>query len=265
MKRLDFALRISPLALSALCAFALPASAQTTDSSNTALGIDTHFESGGMRTHLGPVGAVAHNNNGAYDKSVQVSKVTENAAIIAQSPPPTIFINGSNISSEVKNSGIGVDSETSEATSSVGHASLMLNLNPPPPSANVVEPQPYLQVTGANFTADANFSTVFPSYTSATGTSSVKNLKIFGSLVGTSTLTYSGSAAPNTVIYDSPTVTITLNKQITAQVITCTEPGGCTTKVYSIMVAALDISLNKAMIDGHKVTGDIVVAQAEAQ
>ena len=93
----------------------------------------------------------------------------------------------------------------------------------------------------------------------------MKNLKIFGSLVGTSTLTYSGSAAPNTVIYDSPTVTITLNKQITEQVITCTVPGGCVTKVYAITVAALDISLNKANIDGHKVTGDIVLGQSEAR
>jgi hypothetical protein len=262
MKRLDFALRISPLALSALCAFAVPASAQT-DSTNTAIGIDTHFESGGMRTHLGPVGSVAHNNNGAYDKSVHVNSVSENAAIISQSPPPTIFLNGSNISSEVKNSGIEVDSETSEATSSVGRASLMLNLNPPPPTA--VVPQPYLQVTGKNFTSSANFNTVFPSNNSAFGTSSLQNLKIFGSVLGSTVVTYSGSAAPNTVVYDSPTVTITLNKQTEAGVISCSVSGPCTFNVTSITVAAVDISLNKAMIDGHKVTGDIVIAQAQAQ
>lgn len=267
MKRFDFALRISPLisplAMGALCVFAVPASAQTVNSTNSAVGIDTHFETKGMATHLGPVGFVAHNNNGAYDKSIQVNKISEVAAIILQSPPPSVFLYGSNIHSEVKNSGIGVDSETSESTASVGRASLMLNLNPPPPTA--VVPQPYLQVTGANFTSSADFSTVFPSFTSASGTSSVQNLKIFGALVGTSILSYSGSAAPNTVIYDSPTVTITLNKQITEELITCTVPDGCTTKVFGITVAALDISLNKANIDGHKVTGDIVIAQTKAQ
>jgi hypothetical protein len=261
MKRLDFALRISPLALSALCAFAAPAMANS--GANSALGIDTHFETKGMATHLGPVGFVSHNNNGAYDKSVHVNSVSETAPIVPQSPPPTIFLNGSNISSEVKNSGIQVDSETSEATSSVGHAALMLNLNPPPPTGAV--PQPYLQVTGKNFTSSANFNTVFPSFTSAFGSSSLQNLKIFGSVLGSTVVTYSGSAAPNTVIYDSPTVTITLNKQVESGVISCPVSGPCTFKVQSITVEAVDISLNRAPIDGHKVSGDIVIAQAQAQ
>jgi hypothetical protein len=260
MKRLDFALRISPLALSALCAFAAPAFAGS--GANTALGIDTHFETKDLATHLGPVGFVAHNNNGAYDKSVHVNSISENAAIVPQLPPPTIFLNGSNITSVVKNSGITVDSETSEATASVGRAALMLNLNPPPPTA--VVPQPYLQISGKNFTSTANFNTVFPTFVTAFGSSSVQNLRIFGSVLGSTVVTYSGSAAPNTVVYDSPTVTITLNKQVESGIITCI-PDPCIFKVTSITVAAVDISLNKAMIDGHKVTGDIVIAQAQAQ
>jgi uncharacterized protein YqfA (UPF0365 family) len=67
------------------------------------------------------------------------------------------------------------------------------------------------------------------------------------------------------VVYDSPTVTITLNKQTESGVISCPVSGPCTFNVTSITVAAVDISLNKAMIDGHKVTGDIVIAQAQAQ
>jgi hypothetical protein len=260
MKRLDFALRISPLALSALCAFATPAFAGS--GANTALGIDTHFETKGLATHLGPVGFVSHNNNGAYDKSVHVNSVSENAAIVPQSPPPTIFLNGSNITSDVKNSGITVDSETSEATATVGRAALMLNLNPPPPTA--VVPQPYLQISGKNFTSSANFNTFVPPRVTAFGSSSVENLRIFGSVLGSAVVTYSGSAAPNTVVYDSPTVTITLNKQVESGIISCI-PDPCTFKVTGITVAAVDISLNKAMIDGHKVTGDIVIAQAQAQ
>jgi hypothetical protein len=182
--------------------------------------------------------------------------------LLAADRHPTIFINGSNISSEVKNSSIGVDSETSQATASVGRAALMLNLNPPLPTA--VVPQPYLQKSGKNSTSTANFNTIFPNIYSAFGSSSLQNLRIFGSLIGSTVVTYSGNAAPNTVVYDSPTVTITLNKQVESGIISCV-PDPCTFKVTSITVAAVDISLNKAMIDGHEVTGDIVIAQAQAQ
>jgi len=264
MRRHVFALRLVPPSILAICALALPAAAQTANSANSAFGIDTKFETKGMATRLGPIGFVSHNNNGAYDKTVHVGSVNETAPIVAQPVPPTIFINASGINSEVKSSGIGVDSETTQASTSVDRASLMLNLNPPPPGS-VPVPQPYLQVQSSGISSQANFNTVFPNFTSASGSSSVRSLKIIGSLVGTTPLTYSGSAPPNTVIYDSPTVTITLNKQIEEEVISCTEPGGCVTKVYAITVDAVDISLNKADVDGYKVSGDIVLGESQAQ
>jgi hypothetical protein len=252
----------SILALSA--AFAMPAAAASPpNSSDTAVGIDTHFESGGMATHLGPVGKVSHDNNGTYDKTVHVGKINETAPIIDQNPTPTIFLNAGDVNSEVKSSGIEIDSETSQATSSIGNASLMLNLNPLPPSANSVVPIPYLQVMGKNFTSQASFNTVFPSNITATGSASVHNLQIIGSLVGGQTLTYSGSAPPNTVLYDSPTVTITLNRQMEVGLISCSPD--CKFTPYSITVTAVAIDLNKADIDGHKVTGEIVIGESTAQ
>ena len=264
MKRHIFALGLVPPSILTMFALVLPVAAQTTNSANSAFGIDTRFETKGMATHLGPIGFVSHNNSGAYDKSVHVGSVNENAPIVAQPVAPTIFINASGINSEVKSSGIGVDSETTQASASVDRAALMPNLNPLPPSG-LPFPQPYLQVQSSGVSSQANFNTVFPSFTSATGSSSVRSLKIIGSLVGTSPLTYSGSAPPNTVIYDSPTVTITLNKQIKEEVITCTLPGGCVTKVYAITVDAVDISLNKADVDGYKITGDIVLGESQAR
>ncbi|HSZ73949.1 MAG TPA: hypothetical protein VK779_03940 [Rhizomicrobium sp.] len=252
----------SVLALSA--AFAIPAAAASPpNSSDSAVGIDTHFESGGMGTHLGPVGKVSHDNNGAYDKTVHVGKINETAPIIDQNPTPTIFINAGNVNSEVKSSGIEIDSETSQASSSVGNASLMLNLNPLPPEANPVAPLPYLQITGKNFTSQANFNKVFPSNVTANGSASVHNLQIIGSLVGGQTLTYSGSAPPNTVLYDSPTVTVTLNRQMQVGLISCSP--NCVYTPYSITVTALAIDLNKADVDGHKVTGEIVIGESAAQ
>jgi hypothetical protein len=265
MNPYDFTLKVFSLpilATGALCAFAWPAAAA--QPANSAFGIDTRFETKGMATHLGPIGFVSHSNNGAYDKTVHVGSVNETAPIVAQPVAPTIFINASGINSEVKSSSIEVDSETTQASTSIDRTALMLNLNPLPPGS-VAVPQPYLQVLGSGISSQANFNTVFPSLTSATGSSSVRSLKITGSLVGTSPLTYSGSAPPNTVIYDSPTVTITLNKQIKEEVISCTVPGGCVTKVYAITVDAVDISLNKADVDGYKVSGDIVVGESQAQ
>ena len=263
MKPRDCTLKMfSPaaLAMGALCAFVWPAAAA--QPANNAFGIDTKFQTKGLTTELGPIGFVSHNNTGAYDKSVHVSKVNEDAPIVSQPVPPTIFINASGINSHVQSSGIGVDSEVTQANAATDHASLTLNLNPPPGSEMPI-PFPALQVQGSGIVSQANFNTIAVGPTTATGSSSVRSLRIIGTLVGTSPLTYSGSAPPNTVIYDSPTVTITLNKQIQSGLISCTPD--CVFKVYSITVDAVDISLNKANVDGHKVSGDIVLSESLAQ
>jgi hypothetical protein len=263
MKPHGFTLKIFSLPIltaGALCAFAWPAAAG--QPANSAFGIDTKFQTKGLATELGPVGFVSHNNTGAYDKSIHVAKVNEDAPIVSQPVPPTIFINASGIDSHVHSSGFGVDSEVTQANATVDHASLTLNLNPPPGSAMPI-PFPALQIQGSGIVSQANFNTIAVGPTTATGSSSVRSLKIIGTLVGTSPLTYSGSAPPNTVIYDSPTVTITLNKQVQAGLISCTPD--CVFKVYSITVDAVDISLNKADVDGHKVSGDIVLSESLAQ
>ncbi len=163
MRRHVFALRLGLPSILAICAPALPAAAQTANSANSAFGIDTKFETKGMATRLGPIGFVSHNNNGAYDKTVHVGNVNETAPIVAQPVPPTIFINASGINSEVKSSGIGVDSENHPrpVPSSVDRASLMLNLNPPPPSS-VPVPQPYLQVQSSGISFAGQFQHGLP-------------------------------------------------------------------------------------------------------
>jgi hypothetical protein len=74
---------------------------------------------------------------------------------------------------------------------------------------------------------------------------------------------HGGTPTPNTVVYDTPTVTITLNKQIESGIIPCGLT--CVFTVTSIETDAVDIDLHKAPWHGHKITGDIVIGRASAE
>ncbi|HEY5237947.1 MAG TPA: hypothetical protein VIJ62_06150 [Rhizomicrobium sp.] len=56
-----------------------------------------------------------------------------------------------------------------------------------------------------------------------------------------------------------------MNRQIKDEVISRTVPYGCVTKVYAITVDAVDFSLNKADVDGYKVSGDIALGDSQAR
>jgi hypothetical protein len=244
------------LSFAALCA--APAWAE---SANSADGIDAHLESENVVSHFGPIAGVAHINNGsAYDKTVAVAKINEHAPIATGTLPPNFFIRSSGLTSEVKGSGIEVDAHNTHSSSSVGRATLTMNINPPP-GVEIPIPYPALLVESKGIAAQANFNTIAVGPTEATGSSSVRSLNITGTLLS-APVTYSGEAPPNTVVYDSPTVTITLNKQIQEGVISCSPD--CVFTPSSITVTAVDIELHKALVDGRKVSGRIAVGRAEA-
>jgi hypothetical protein len=244
------------LSIAALCA--APAWAE---SSNSAAGIDAHLSSEVVLSHFGPIAGVSHVNNGsAYDKTVNVAKVNENAPLATGTLPPYFFIKASTLTSEVKGSGIEVDAHYTQSNTSVGRATLTMNINPPP-GMEIPIPYPALWVQSTGITAAANFNSIAVGPTEATGSSSVKSLNITGTLL-TAPVTYSGEAPPNTVVYDSPTVTITLNKQVQEGVISCSPD--CVFTPTNIEVTAVDIDLHHAMVDGHKISGRIAVGRAEA-
>jgi hypothetical protein len=64
------------------------------------------------------------------------------------------------------------------------------------------------------------------------------------------------------VIYQSPTLTITLNRQIPAGVISCTP--NCTFTPAAISEQAIDIVLTKAKLNGQTVSGEIIVGADQA-
>jgi hypothetical protein len=231
--------------------------------SSSAYGIDGTFTSENQTIEVGPIGAVAGKAPRPYNKTVRVAKINKSAAIVEGSLPiPTFFLDASGIKSHAASQGIAIDSVSAEGDAAIKSLNLMISLNPPPPGASPL-PLPFLALSGTAIASSANFSRVFPGTPVVTGSAEFGSLSIIGSLIGYQTLTYAGSAPKNTVIYQSPTVTITLNKEVVAGVISCQlrcafTPSGITTR-------AVDISLNNADIRGSAVTGDIAIAESAAQ
>jgi hypothetical protein len=96
---------------------------------------------------------------------------------------------------------------------------------------------------------------------SVTGNASFGSLNLSGALLG-KTLTFSGDAAPNTVLFSSPTVTVTLDRQTVSDLIS----SGLTKTLtpVGITTQAIDISLHDATLFGRSVSGDITIGQASA-
>ncbi|HSZ73950.1 MAG TPA: choice-of-anchor P family protein [Rhizomicrobium sp.] len=244
------------MALTAFCV-GVPASAWAND----AFGIRAGIFSETVLSHFGPIGQVSHKNNGAYDKSTSVAHVNEVNPIATGTLPPYFFIEAKGLSSEVKDNGIAVDTTSTSSSNSVAHAKLTININPPPGMA-VPIPYPALLVQASGLSTQANFTTIVTGPNTAASSSSIGSLRIMGTLFS-SPVVYSGSAPPNTVIYDGPHVTVTLNKVAEEGTLVCTPD--CALKPSSIAVEAVNIRLRNASIDGHTINGDIVLSRAAAQ
>jgi hypothetical protein len=233
---------------------------------SSAVGLDAHFVVSGTGTEFGPVDPLQGNATGAYNNSLEVGHVNGTIALYPSNPAPTLFVNAQGFLSHVSASGINVDSRSSESGTHMASASLAINLNPPPPTTTPgPTPEPFLSINTGSVKSQTSFTQVFPNANSAEGSAQIVSLTIGGAGVNYTTLKFSGNAAPNTVIYDTPTVTITLNKQVKDEIISCTAPGGCTTIVEAMTTDAIDINLNKADWYGRKISGDIAVGETHAQ
>ncbi len=181
-------------------------------------------------------------------------------------PDPTLFARETGIKSHAASGGFGVDFISAEGDASLKSDSLTLMDIPPPPvvlAGSGPFPQPFLSVSATGIASSATWSEVFPGHISVFGAASFGSLTISGSLVGYQTLTFSGNAANDTVLYDKNGVTITLDQQLVSELISC-GPMGCTVTPYGITTDAIDISLLKANVGGHIVSGDIILGQSRA-
>ena len=87
-----------------------------------------------------------------------------------------------------------------------------------------------------------------------------------GTLVGNKPLKFSGAPTASKVLYQSPTVTVTLNRQFSTALISCTvgKKGGCVYTPYGVRTAALEVTLTDALIGERKISGTITVGGGQA-
>ena len=179
---------------------------------------------------------------GSYDDSIAVPPLVPSMAI--EPMVANFTAQAKTLSSHVASRGIQLDFVSTTGQSKVASANLQIV---GPISDTLVEL--FLSVDATDETDSASYSKVFPNFVTITGSASFGSLTIGGSLVGGRTINYSGSPSPNTVLYQSPTVTITVNQQIKVGLISCSP--NCEFTPDSLIVHALDISLNNALMLGH--------------
>jgi hypothetical protein len=238
-------------------------SATASAASSSAFDVSAQLTSGGVTTVIAPVnplngGGITPNYGKSstvlsYQKVVQITK--------GPMPAPAFSVYATSLKSHVSG-GFGVDTMSSEGDTLIKGLAVSLNLYPPPPGATSPVPQPSLQITANTVQSSANYNIMLPMAPAASATVSFGSLTISGSLVGNQTVKLSGTPQTDTVIYQSPTVTITLNRQIVAGLISCTPK--CTFTPYSVSGAAIDIVLNNATVSGRTVSGEIVIGGDQA-
>jgi hypothetical protein len=144
-----------------------------------------------------------------------------------------------------------------QGTADIGSANLTLTDSPNPMlPLSVLELS--VNATGIQSQSDSSVGPDGGSFLG--GDASFHSLTITGLMVGGETLTFSGNAAADTVLYKSSTVTITLDEQ------TLLLPPGATGGAIgpSITTDAIDIQLNHAHFAGQTITGDLAIGQSSA-
>jgi hypothetical protein len=226
--------------------------------SGSALGLTANFTTDGVSTAIAPANELGSGTASTYDKTRSIGSYSKVLVLTTDGGfLPALTMDTLAERSHLKG-GFGLDTDSAVAAMSV--ASINLKLAPyTPPNSDVVA-APYLQIaaTKVSETASYNIIAIVPSRTTLSATSTIDTLTVTGPLVGGKTLTFSGSPKENTVLYQSPTVTITLNQKITTALISCSPK--CVLNPYSVNAAGIDITLNNAKLGTHTVSGDISIA-----
>lgn len=246
-----------------------PAAAETPSAlgpSSAAFGIYAKITDHGNMVTFGPLAEVDGTIPPAYNKAVAAAPVHQIVPLLAgNGVTPSLFINAADFESHVASKGFGVDTVSTEANTLIKSINLSLMLNPPPPvvrSAILPRPQPFLQLSARRITSTANFTKVFPKLITDIGSAYFGGMTVSGTLVGNQKLVFTGDADKNTILFQSPTVTITLNQQTQVGLISCSP--NCVFTPDSITTDAVDIYLDHANVNGRTVSGEIVLGQAHA-
>jgi hypothetical protein len=224
-----------------------------------AAGLFANFTVGGINTTIAPVNRLSNAGLGStYDKTVKSGAYHRELPLSTEGDmQPILTVDAANILSRVSG-GFGVDT-----ISEKGEAELYdFRLGLVPKRAPGLAIIPFLQISAHGLAESGSFTRVVPSFNTISSFSGIKDLVISGTLVDNKTLRFTGPAKQNHILYQSPTVTITLNQTTSTDLISC-EPK-CVVTPFSVRTSAINISLTNAAIGNRKITGQIVIGAADA-
>jgi hypothetical protein len=222
-------------------------------SGSSAFGLSANFTTGGVNTAIEPVNPLNNGTASVYNKTRNSGAYNKVLPLDTGTAPPVLTVAASNLRSHISHL-FGVD--TSYVVAQATASGLTLNLAPLKGASTIVV-APYLQITVESVQQTGNYNWVAPNRTMVSSAGSIKNLVVTGTLVGGKTLTFSGVPKPDQVLFQSPTVTITLGQSISAELISCMPK--CVTTPYFINTSGLQVTLTNAAMGDRKVSGQITV------
>jgi hypothetical protein len=222
---------------------------------SSAYGLSVDFTVAGTNTGIGAVNRLSSSAAGKTANSGAYSKVLTIATGVA---PPAVTVKAANFNSHV---GTVVAKDGTSIAGDATATGFSLTLAPPTGVAGVSSP-PFLKITATKLRETGTYLHGANKNPAISGVAAISGLTVTGTLVGGKTLTFSGTPKNNQILFQSGTVTITLNFMTSTDLISCGPK--CVVTPFSVRTAALQVSLDKAPIGERKLTGEIDVGGANA-
>lgn len=215
------------------------------------------LDADGFPTAIDPFAEALGSGPPAYDVTNKFSSFDKTFDLTpGESNDLSLEMQATHMVNSADSAGICVDEIGASGRADLGTANFLLTDNPLP-TLSVLG----LSVEATGVHSDSYSSLVFGSNEGFLGgDAGFKSLTVSGALVGGKTLTFSGDAAPDMVLYKSSTVTITLDSQ------TLLLPPAAASGMIgpSITTDAIDIRFNDAKFGGHTISGDFAIGQSSA-
>jgi hypothetical protein len=226
---------------------------------SSAFGLSANFTIGSINTAIEPVNLLNNGTAPAYNKTHDTGAYKKVLTLDTGAARPTLTVAASNLRSHISHLfGLGESFVTAEATAS----GLTLTLAGPNGASTGVAAAPYLEITAKSIQQTGSYDHTASNHTIVAGAGAISDLVVTGSLVDGKTLKFSGVPKPDQVLFQSPTVTITLGQSISAELISCSPQ--CVTTPYFINTSGLQVTFTDAVVGDRKVSGQITIGGGHA-
>jgi hypothetical protein len=227
----------------------------TTIVSSSADSLSGSLDADGFTTTVAPFAQVSGAAPPAYDDTKRVASFNRLYDLTpGDSNELSLQMQATHMLNSANSAGMGIDEIGATGAADLGSAYFLLadTLGPSGPTALGLS----VEATGVHSESSSSF--VVGSRGFVSGDASFSSVTITGALVNGEALHFSGDAAPDTVLYSSPTVTITLDDQILLL------PPATGLIGPTITTDAIDIRINDAKFGGHTISGDFAFGQSSA-